>query len=106
MLARDAGFVSRSLGLGCSILEPIKRKESWNPCYTLTIYGDFSAVPIKVCRKIPSPRLSNRDVLKTGFTIQRLENPMTYYKLEFEEIDQHYLKGDFIVMKGGKDYEL
>ena len=28
MLARDVGFVSRSLCLGCSILEPIKRKES------------------------------------------------------------------------------
>lgn len=103
-LAYDTGFVSRSLGLGCSIWNPVKRKDTWNPCYTLSIYGDFSDIPIRVKRKMPDPRKSNKNVLKTGFSVRLLERPAIYYKLEFEEQDQHYLKDDFMVMKGGNDY--
>ena len=103
-LANDTGFVSRSLGLGCSIFNSVKRKDTWNPCYTLSIYGDFSNIPIRVKRKIPDPRKSIKNVLKTGFSIQKLEKPTIYYKLEFEGEDQHYLKSDFVVMKGGNDY--
>ena len=57
-------------------------------------------------RKIPIPRLSNRDVLKTGFSLQKLEKPVIYWQLEFEEQDQHYLKDDFMVMKGGENYAI
>lgn len=105
-LANDTGFVSRSLGLGCSIYNPVQRKETWNPCYTLSIYGDFSNIPIRVKRKIPDERRSPKNVLKTGFSIRRLEIPSIYYKLEFEGADQHYLKEDFIVMKGGSHYAM
>jgi hypothetical protein len=106
-LANDVAFVARSLGFGVSLRTPqIFPNKNWRPIYSVCIFGDFSEMPLLVGRKIPQPRQSNKNVLRTGFSIHSLKPPVTYYKLEFEGEDQHFLKSDFVVMKGGNSYEL
>jgi hypothetical protein len=78
--------------------------KNWRQIYTLCIFGDFSRIPLLVERKIPTPRRSNRNVLRTGVTVQKLGRPITYRKLVFEGNDQNHLKSDFIVVKGGNKY--
>jgi hypothetical protein len=55
-------------------------------------------------RKIPNPRRSPKNVLRTGFAVQKLDRPITYRKLVFDGNDHHYLKADFMVMKEGNKY--
>jgi hypothetical protein len=106
LLANDVCFIAQSLGFACTISNPIKRNNNWKPCYTLCIFGDFSDLPMLVKRKIPRPRISIKNVLRTGFSIERLPNPVICYKFEFEESDQHFLKSDFMVLKGGSEYAM
>jgi intein/homing endonuclease len=104
-LANDVAFVSRSLGFGVSIRNPQTfLNKKWKPIYSVCVFGDFSEMLLLVSRKIPRPRQSNKNVLKTGFSIHKLKIPVTYYKLEFESEDQHFLKSDFMVLKGGSSY--
>jgi hypothetical protein len=104
-LAEDAAFIARSLGFGVSVRKPqIRTDKNWRPIYTICIFGDFSRMPLLVIRKIPNPRRSPKNVLRTGLTVQRLNSQITYRKLVFEGRDQHYLKSDFMVMKGGSKY--
>jgi hypothetical protein len=107
LLANDAAFLARSLEFGASTRKPHTRpNENWRPIYSVCIFGDFSQMPLLVSRKIPRPRQSNKNVLKTGFSIHRLKAAVVYHKLEFEGEDQHFLKSDFMVMKWGNAYEL
>jgi hypothetical protein len=104
-LAEDTAFIARSLGFGVSVRKPqIRTDKNWRPIYTICIFGDFSRMPLLVTRKIPNPRRSPKNVLRTGLTVQRLDSQITYRKLVFEGRDQHYLKSDFMVMKGGSKY--
>jgi hypothetical protein len=104
-LAEDVTFIARSLGFGASLRKPQAwLNKNWHPIYTVCIFGDFSQMPLLVGRKIPTPRRSFRNVLRTGITVQKLNKPITYRKLVFECDDQHYLKSDFMVMKGGNTY--
>jgi hypothetical protein len=106
-MANDVAFVARSLGFGASIRSPQTRpNKNWRPIYSICIFGDFSQMPLFVNRKIPRPRQSNKNVLRTGFSMRRLQMPTIYYKLEFEGQDQHFLKSDFMMMKGGSRYVL
>ena len=105
-LAEDVAFVARSLGLACIIGNPRKRNINWRPCYTLCIFGDFGQLPLLVTRKTPQERRSKISVLRTGVSIKRHNKPAVYYKLEFTEGDPHYLKSDFMVMKGGEKYAI
>jgi intein/homing endonuclease len=104
-LAEDVAFIARSLGFGASLRKPqIWLKQNWRPIYTVCIFGDFSQVPLLVNRKIPNPRKSPKNVLRTGCSVRKLDRQMSYRKLIFEGNDQHYLKSDFMVMKGGDTY--
>jgi hypothetical protein len=104
-LAEDVTFIARSLGFGASLRKPQTwLSKNWRPIYTVCIFGDFSQVPLLTTRKIPTPRRSSRNVLRTGFAMQKLGQPMVYRKLVFDEGDQHYFKSDFMVMKGGNKY--
>jgi hypothetical protein len=105
-LASDVCFIARSLGFGCTVSNPVKRKENWSPCFSICVYGDFSGLPMLVSRKISHPRISTKNVLRTGFSMEKLQAPTVYYKLEFEETDQHFLKSDFVVLKGGSEYAM
>ena len=104
-LAEDVAFIARSLGFGATLRKPQTWPgKNWRPIYTVCIFGNFSQVPLLVTRKIPSPRKSHKNVLRTGFVVQKLDRPIPYRKLIFEGHDQHYLKSDFMVMKGGDKY--
>jgi hypothetical protein len=104
-LAEDATFIARSLGFGVSVRKPqIRINKNWRPIYTICIFGDFSKMPLLIARKVPNPRRSPKNVLKTGLTVQRQNKAIIYRKLVFEGRDQHYIKADFMVMKGGSKY--
>jgi hypothetical protein len=104
-LANDVCFIAQSLGFACTISNPISRNDSWKPCYRLCIFGDFAGLPMLVKRKIPRPRISTKNVLRTGFSMEKLANSIAYYKLKFEETDQHFLKSDSISCKQNQGFE-
>jgi replicative DNA helicase len=107
LLVEDVAFVARSLGFGVSLRHPqFWKNENWRPIYSVCIYGNFSAIPLLVSRKTPTPRRSPKNVLRTGFSVCKLDKPAAYYKLEFYGNNQYFLKSDFMVMKGGNMYEL
>jgi hypothetical protein len=78
-LSEDIAFIARSLGLGVSLRNPQTwPHKNWRPNYTLCIFSDFSRIPLLVERKIPTPRRSNKNVLRTGVTVQKLDRPITF----------------------------
>jgi hypothetical protein len=104
-LAEGVAFIARSLGFGATLRKPQTwLNKNWRPIYTVCIFGNFQQVPLLVTRKIPNSRRSPKNVLRTGFSVQKLDRPITYRKLVFNGNDQHYLKSDFMVMKGGDKY--
>jgi intein/homing endonuclease len=104
-LAEDVTFIARSLGFGATLRKPQTwLNKNWRPIYTVCIFGNFQHVPLLVTRKIPNSRRSPKNVLRTGFAVRRLMQSITYLKLVFDGNDQHYLKSDFMVMKGGDKY--
>jgi intein/homing endonuclease len=92
-LAENVAFIARSLGFGVSLRKPQTwLNKNWRPTYTVCIFGNFQQVPLLVERKIPNPRRSPKNVLRTGFSVQKLDQPIVY------------LKSDFLIIQGGDEY--
>lgn len=97
MLADDVVFMARSVGLYA------KKVEKWCECqtgaggiyYRVHISGDCSCIPCRIQRKKSPERKQKKSVLKTGFTVTRVEDGM-YYGFTLDG-DHLYVDGNFVV---------
>jgi hypothetical protein len=71
-LAEDLVFLCRSLGLAAYMKSCIKGYGSIFRAeyFRVSISGDCSVIPCRVARKKASVRQLNKNVLRTGFTVQ------------------------------------
>jgi superfamily II DNA or RNA helicase len=92
-LAEDAAFVARSLGLAVRITP---KRVNGAIYYRLSISGDMTEIPMRIKRKrVLSPRLQKKNVLRTGFTVEPI-GVGDYYGFELSG-DHLYLLRDFTV---------
>jgi len=97
-LAKDIIFVARSLGFSATSSIKWVQLEGWDepkPYHRINISGNVDTIPTRVTRKQASPRKQIKNVLRTGFTLQKLKKDQ-YYGFTVDE-DHLYLMGDFIV---------
>ena len=92
ILAQDVAFIARSLGFLAIPKNKIVNSKTY---YRFSICGDFSDIPIRVARKIPTQRKQKKNPLRTGFTIHQLEKG-EYFGFRLDQ-DHLYLLGDFTV---------
>ena len=97
-LAEDILFVARSLGFYAS--DKYCEKCCTNTgavgmYHRIKISGDFTVLPLRVPHKIPQTRISPKDVLNVGFTIERVDDG-DYYGFAVDG-DHRYLLGDCTV---------
>ena len=91
-LSEDIVKLSRSLGYCAYITEKIINDVTY---YNVNISGDLSDLPIKLGRKKSETREQKKDVLVTGFNIEKLEVD-DYYGFTLDG-NHLYLLGDFTV---------
>lgn len=98
ILANDIAFVARSLGLA-AYPKPCRKTctntgaagEYWR----VFISGNIHQIPVKLFRRLPDPRLINKDVTNVGFEIEPIgEGP--YFGIIIDG-DHQYLLDDFTV---------
>lgn len=97
-LANDIAFLARSLGFSCYISKTeksIKDIGFTGTYYRLSIYGDCERIPCKVSRKKAATRKQKKNVLNTGFKIERIEDD-DYYGFDIDG-DHLFLLGDFTI---------
>jgi P4 family phage/plasmid primase-like protien len=99
-LIDDIEYLSKSLGFWCR--KKIVTKKCYNSkndhvgqYYNLIIYGDIYKIPVKLERKQASARMINKDHLKFGFKIEKVQDD-NYYGFRVDN-DHRYFTGDFIV---------
>jgi len=96
VLAEDVLFVARSLGFFCNLKEYTARLGEFScPAYKVYINGDCSVVPLRVSRKRPSERESNRDPLVSSFEVESV-GVGEFFGFILDG-DHRYLMGNFIV---------
>lgn len=96
-LAEDICFIARSLGLACYV-KKVKKKCQNNfagEYYRLCISGETSKIPCKVVRKKAKQRTQKKNVLRTGFKIEKLKKER-YIGFTVDG-DNRYLMSDFTV---------
>lgn len=101
-LIQDLAFIVRSLGMGGFIKKKkfsyiSKGTKLYSDCFVLTIScQNPEEVPTKVPRKQAKPSVKKRDVLVTGFTLEKEEKEDDYYGVVLGG-DHLFLLGDFTV---------
>lgn len=96
----DILYLARSLGFAAYKKE---KKTSWThkgikkygKAYRVFISGDIDEIPVKIKRKIASPRRQKKDVLVTGFKV--VEKPKDNYYGFTLDGNHRFLFGDFTV---------
>jgi DNA repair protein RadD len=91
-LADDVLFLGRSLGFLCTVDYKLNAHSNY---FRVTISGNCSEIPVLLERKKPRVRLQRKDILCTGFTIEKLPED-DYYGFELTG-DRLYLLDDFTV---------
>ena len=91
-LAEDVLFVARSLGFAA--YRAIKTVDS-RPFHRIGISGDVSTIPTRIRRKQAPPRRQKKNVLRTGFRVERIPDA-DYYGFTLDG-DGRFLLGDFTV---------
>lgn len=95
-LANDVAFIARSLGLAAYVSESIKSCGDFTGIYyRVSISGDCNIIPCKVSRKKATPRMQKKNVLVTGFTVQKIGKG-NYVGFTVDG-DNRYLLDDFTV---------
>ena len=90
VVADDFVWLCRSVGLAAYV-SYVNGEGYWR----VSVSGDLSIVPNRVHRKMADPRRQVKDVLRTGFTMERIEDG-TYCSIETDGNHRHLL-GDFTV---------
>ena len=85
--------IGRSLGFRVSRSE---KNINGTTYQTMYISGDLSKLPLKIKRKRQSERNSNKDYLRTGFTVEKL--PESEYVGLVVDGNHRFLKSDFTVI--------
>ena len=96
-LADDVAFIARSLDLAAYVTPCQKSSQNGTvgQYYRVGLSGDLSVIPCRVPRKISPPRLQKKNVLCTGFCVERLPEA-DYYGFVLDG-DHRYLLDDFTV---------
>ena len=109
-LASDVVFVARSLGLAAYIAPCVKRATNaqnhiGSEYFRVSISGHTNIIPTRLKRKVAVSRLQCKNVLHTGFSIEKLEVD-DFYGFTVTG-DQLYVMGDFTVThNSGKSWVL
>lgn len=96
-LANDLAFIARSVGLAAYVApcEKFCQTGGGGTYYRVSISGDCSVIPTRIARKQATARRQKKDVLRTGFSVDLLdEEPFFGFTLEG---DGRYLLDDFTV---------
>jgi DNA polymerase III delta prime subunit len=101
VLAEDVAYIARSLGFAAYIKSAEKvcsnsKNKTIGIYYCVSIYGDFSKLPIKVERKKFIPRKINKDPLVSGIKEIRYKGVGKYYGFQIDG-DGLFVLGDFTV---------
>ena len=95
-LAEDVIFVARSLGFFCNMKEYMAELGDYSCiAYKVYINGNCTQIPLRVARKVPTERVSNRDPLVVSFDVDSAGDD-DFYGFILDE-DHRYLMGNFIV---------
>ena len=99
-IAEDIVFLARSLGLAAYMKSSFKKAtNSKNPqlkeYWRVAITGDIDMIPTKILRKQATPRKQIKNVLNTGFTVERI-GIGEYFGFNLDG-DHLYLLDDFTV---------
>lgn len=90
--SEDVAFLARSLGIR-AIVTP--KQVAGATYWMVKMAGDFSALPMRLARKMPRPRLQKRTATRTGFTVESIgEGEYAGFTLDG---DGRFLLGDFTV---------
>ena len=92
-LASGVLFVARSLGFAA--YQSTKYDKTYGEYYRISISGDVDLIPTRVPRKQATPRSQKKDVLRTGFTVEKMGDG-DYYGFTLDG-DGHFLLADFTV---------
>lgn len=104
-LAADVAYVARSLGMAAYVKPAEKRDQNsqGGTYHRVHISGACHEIPVRIPRKRAPVRVKNRDVLRTGFTVELLPED-DYYGFTVDG-DHRYLLADFTVThNSGKTY--
>ena len=91
-LADDVAFVSRSVGLSVNQSEKVINSKTY---YRLSINGNTNKIPVRIERKKAPQRKQKKDVLRSGFKIEKIGKDY-YYGFTLDG-DGRYLLDDFTV---------
>jgi len=96
-LARDVAFLSRSVGLAAYVSPCEKHDQHGNggTYWRVSISGDCTVVPTRIPRKQAPARTQKKDVLRTGFSVELLDED-EYFGFALDR-DRRYLLDDFTV---------
>lgn len=95
-LAEDLAFMCRSVGLAAYVKECKKScKDFTGTYYRVSISGDTDIVPCRVSHKKTRERLQIKNVLRTGFKVEKLD--IGAYVGFTVDKDNRYLLDDFTV---------
>ena len=92
-LAKDVAFIARSLGIRAN--EKEKYVKDYGVYYRVQLSGNVEKIPTRIERKKASPRLQKKDVMRTGFKVQRIPDD-EYFGFELDG-DGRFLLDDFTV---------
>lgn len=97
-LAADTAFLARSVGLAAYVSECKKicaNNGVAGTYWRVSISGNVSMIPVKIERKQASERRQNKDVLRTGISVEPFGSG-EYFGFEITG-DRRFLLGDFTV---------
>jgi hypothetical protein len=105
IFASDIVFVARSLGFAAhKAVKLVKYQGEMREYHRVFISGDCHLIPCRVERKKCSARLQKKSVLRTGFSVELLEED-DFYGFSLDG-DGRFLLGDFTVTHNtGKTYQ-
>ena len=89
-LAKDFAFVARSCGFGAS--ESYRKKTA---AYRVSVCGHVDKIPTRIPRKQASKRVINKNILRTGFTVEK-SGKGSWYGFELSG-DGRYMLSDFTI---------
>lgn len=96
-LSNDVVFICRSVGLSAKLTPCHKYCQTGGggKYYRVSISGHTNMIPVKLPRKKPNSRQLNKDVLVSGFSVEKLQED-NYYGFNLTG-DGRYLLEDFTV---------